>query len=267
MMRFVLPTVLALLAATAPGADAEPLQLTVTGQFQVQWKGAIEPTAKVYHSSGAAVAFLVTTAAFTRPVYITIGPTTARLLDPTHVSHDPANADSVRVDPSGAIENILGLKADGPNLTLDRDGISITLIPSPPVLGDRTLDELTHELPDYRRDAGTYAPNASAIEKLQRLQQPAEITVFFGSWCSHCAQLVPRLVRTLQDAKSSHLKVTFHGLPTGGAADPVADDAHISALPTAIIRRDGKQEARMTDADWDTPEMTLAKLLTEKPAK
>jgi thiol-disulfide isomerase/thioredoxin len=248
------------------GAAAAPITLTTTGQFQVQWKGAIEPGARIFRSSAPPTVLLVTTAAFSRPIYITIGPTSARLIDSARVVPDPANPEIVRVDPSGPVENLLGLRPDGANLTLDRDGISITLVPSPPVLGDRTLDELVQALPDYRRDAAAYTPQGATVDKLRQLEQPAELVVYFGSWCSHCAQLVPKMIRILQDAKAPQLRVRFHGLPPNGERDPEADAERIDALPTAIVRRGGKEIGRMVEAAWDTPESSLLNLLTTKPA-
>lgn len=260
-------TLLLALVASPWSAFAAPVDVVTTGQFQVEIKGKADPTGKVYRSTEQPLVLLVTTSAFSRPIYITTGPMSARLLDPGKVTSDPATPEHRKVDPSGAVEDILTMKPDGANLTLEKDGISVTLAPPPPVLGDRTLEELTAQLPDYRRDAMNYAPKASAIETLQQLKQPAEVLVFFGSWCSHCAEHVPRLVRTLQDAKSAKLHVTFHGVPPNGGGDAMADSLRISALPTMIVRRDGKEIARLTDTAWDTPEVSLANALSGKSAK
>jgi len=116
-------------------------------------------------------------------------------------------------------------------------------------------------MPEYRRDATRYTPDPAAIEKLRRLGQPTELLVVFGSWCPHCAQAVPRLVRVLQDMQGAPMTVTFHGVPHDGK-DSLTDDLRITGLPTAIVRRDSKELARMRDDDWDTPERGLAALVT-----
>jgi thioredoxin-like negative regulator of GroEL len=89
--------------------------------------------------------------------------------------------------------------------------------------------------------------------------------VFFGSWCPHCGQAVPRLVRVLKDVQGAPIAVTFHGVPHDGK-DPLADDLGITGLPTAIVRRDGKELARMGADDWAAPEKGLAALVTS-PAR
>jgi hypothetical protein len=261
MMRLLLPTLLTLALAT-PGsrAHAAPIQLGQTGQFQVEVRGAVERDAKIYRSFTPPQAFLVTTAAFRRPVLITTGPTSARLIDAARVVHDATDPQIVRVDESGPVQDTMTVRFEGPKLTVARDGVSMTLVPSPPLLGKQTIEQLVVALPEYRRNASYYTPDRSAVDELRNLQQPAELFVVFGSWCSHCEGVVPRLVRVLQDAGPTKLAVTFHGVPQGGG-DPVANTLGVTGLPTGVVRRDGKEIGRLKDTDWDAPETSLARIL------
>jgi thiol-disulfide isomerase/thioredoxin len=226
----------------------------------VEVRGTVEPDAKVYRSFQPPQAFLVNTAAFRRPVLITTGPTTARLIDAARVAPDAADPQIVRVDESGPVQDLMRVRFEGPNLTVTRDGISVTLVPSPPLLGKQTVEQLVTALPEYRRNAAYYSPDRSAVDELKNLRQPAELFVVFGSWCSHCEAVVPRLVRVLQDAGATKLAVTLHGVPQGGS-DAVANQLGVTGLPTGILRRDGKEIARMKDDDWEAPETSLARLL------
>ena len=269
MMRFIMiPAVLvAVLAAPRHHALAATIELAGTGQFQVQSKGTLEPDARVYRSLDPPAAFLVFTAAFPRPVYVTTAPRSARLIDPKRVSQDSADPDLVRVDTSGSQEGFLSVRVDGPNLVVDRDGITMTLTASRPVLGDRTLEDITRVLPEYRRNATRYRPDPRALETLRGLQQPTELIVFFGSWCPHCERVMPRLVRVLQDVDSAAITVTFHGVPPGEVQDPLADEYRITGLPTAVVRRGGKELTRIVGDGWDAPESSLAAALAGKPAR
>jgi thiol-disulfide isomerase/thioredoxin len=151
---------------------------------------------------------------------------------------------------------------DGENLVLERDGTTLKMTASPPILGDKTLDEMLAAMPDYRRSAARYTPDAAALERLRRAKEPAEVLVFFGSWCAHCEQVIPRLVRVLQDARGAPLQVVFHGVPPpGGAKDPMADALGVRGLPTGIVRRDGKEVARLEGPEWNAPETALAELV------
>ena len=261
MTRLLLPTLLSV-ALAAPGsvAHAETLQLGQTGQFQVEVRGTIERDAKVYRSFTPPQAFLVNTAAFRRPVLITTGPTSARLIDAARVVPDTADPQIVRVDESGPVQDTMTVRFEGPRLTVTRDGVSMTLVQSPPLLGKQTAEQMLSTLPEYRRNASYYRPDRKAVDELKTLSQPAEVLVVFGSWCSHCEAVVPRLLRVLQDTGPTKLSVAFHGVPQSGD-DPVADQLGITGLPTGIVRRDGKEIARMKESDWEAPETSLARIL------
>lgn len=267
MSRIALLSAVVSLVAWSAVAGAAPVLFGTTGQFQVLSKGGVDPAGKVYRSLTPPWQFLVETPVFPRPVLITTGPMSARLVDPARVTPDAADPEIVKVDTGGAMDEALALRPDGPNLVLDRNGLIAMLAPSPPVLGDRTLEQVAAALPEYRRLAAAYTPDKAAVEKLQRATEPAELLVFFGSWCSHCEQFVPRLIRVLQDAKGTGVRVTFHGVAGSGERDPLADELQIRGLPTGILKRDGKEVARLLDTDWDAPESSLTKKLAEKPAQ
>jgi len=254
MSRFVPGTVLVtLLASCWSFAHGAIVELVPTGQFEVQGS-------EVHRSLQLPAAFLVSPSPFGRPVFITTGPLTARLLVPARLSRDEADPEIVRVDTSGPQEDFLSVRPDGENLIVDRNGLTMTLKASPPLLGDRTLEELIRALPDYRRGAARYTPDPASLAKLRHVQ-PTELLVVFGSWCPHCAEAVPRLVRVLQDVRDAPITVTFHGVPHDGTRDPVTDDLHVTGLPTAIVRRDGKELARMEGDQWASPERSLLTLV------
>ena len=227
-------------------ASAATIELATTGQFQVQG-------AELFRSVQLPVAFVVLGSRFGRPVFITTGPVAARLLDPSRVTRDPSDSSLVRVDTGGAQQDNLVTKVDGSGILVDRDGLTIKLTASPPVLGDRTLEQVVEAMPEYRRAAARYTPDPMALDTLRRAKQPTEIVVFFGSWWSQCEQLFPRLVRVVEDSRGAPLTVTFHGVPADGGKDATADDLHVSALPTGIVRRDGKEIARMERDAWEAP--------------
>lgn len=252
MSQIILRTVL--VALLASGAYAEAIELVATGQFEVQGS-------TVYKSAEAPPTFLVLPSPFGRPVLVTTGPLGARLLDPARIARDAADPEAVRVDTSGPQTDFLLVHPDGPSLIVDRDGVKMTLKASPPLLGDRTSDEVMSALPEYRRGAARYRPDSVSVAKLSRTAQPTELVVVFGSWCPHCEQSVPRLVRVLEDVKGAPIKATFHGVPPGGEDDPLMSELHVTRLPTAIVRRDGKELARMEGEAWEAPETSLARIV------
>ena len=261
-MNAIARPLVATLVLCAATAGAAVVELTATGQLHVEAARGGAPEARVFRSAGMPMTLLVDQTPYGQPVLITTGPTTARLLEPARVTPDPTNPDVVRVDTGGPQSGYLQVRLQGSALVLDRDGLAMSLVPTPPLLGERTLAEVVAQLPEYRRSAARYSPNAEAVAKLRAVEQPTEMVVYFGSWCSHCEQVVPKLVRVLQDAGNGKLRVTFHGVPPPGEGeDRVADREGIRALPTLVARRDGKEIARMTEQGWDTPEIELVKLV------
>ncbi|HEV7732689.1 MAG TPA: thioredoxin family protein [Candidatus Binatia bacterium] len=266
-MTRIVPSLLIslVLAATGRPALAATMQFASSGQFQVQAKGAPDPMARVFRSALPPWQFLVMTSAYPRPVLVTTGPVGARMIDPKRVTPDPADAQVMQLDTSGPVEDLLTISFEGPNLVLDRDGVVVTLAPTPPVLGSKTLPELLVAIPEYKRNAANYTPDAAAVAQLRAEKEPAELMVVFGSWCSHCEAILPKLIRVLEDAKPPGLKVTFHGVAPGRTKDTVADELRITGLPTGVVSRDGKEVARITDEDWDSPEKSLVAVLNGKP--
>ncbi len=255
MSPFALRTLLVTLLASCWGsAYGAIVELAPTGQFEAQG-------AEVRRSLQMPAAFLVSPSPFGRPVFITTGPLTARLLNPARITRAEADPEVIRVDTSGPQEDFLSVRPDGENLVVDRNGLTMTLKASPPLLGDRTLEEVLQALPEYRRGAARYVPDPAALAKLRRVTQPTELLVVFGSWCPHCAEAVPRLVRVLEDVKGAPIAVTFHGVPHDGTPDPLTEELHVTGLPTAIVRRSGKEVARMQGDEWLTPERTLGTLI------
>lgn len=256
------PARLLLLALLLPGwLHAATVDVAATGQLRAETKGPGPSDAKVYRSTDAPVAFLVTGSVFGRPVWVTTGPTSARLLDPARVTPSPSDPETMRVDTSGPQQDFLGVRFSGPNLVLDRDGVTLTLAQAPPILGAVTGAELLAALPEYRRNAARYQPDPASVSALRRATQPVELLVFFGSWCSHCEEVVPRLVKVMQEAQGTRLTVRYHGVPADGAPDPLADQVGVRALPTGVLRRDGKEVARMDVDDWEHPDKSLARLV------
>ncbi|MCW5893930.1 MAG: thioredoxin family protein [bacterium] len=259
------PVGLLLMTLLLPGwLHAATVDVAATGQLQAATKGPGAPEAKVYRSLDAPVAFLVTGSVFGRPVWVTTAPTSARLLDPARVTPSPSDAETMRVDTGGPQQDFLGVRFSGPDLVLDRDGVALTLTQAPPILGERTGAELLAALPEYRRNAARYEPDAASVAVLRRATQPLELLVFFGSWCSHCEEMVPRLLKVMQEAQGTGLTVRFHGVPADGAPDKVADAMGVRALPTGVLRRDGKEVARMDVDDWEHPDKSLARLVAAR---
>ncbi len=74
------------------------------------------------------------------------------------------------------------------------------------------------------------------------LQSPVPVLVdFFGEYCGPCRMLKPVLV-ALAESMGNSVKIVAVDV---AANERLLNDYHISALPTLIVFRDGKERDRM----------------------
>src|SRR5947199_92635 len=94
-------------------------------------------------------------------------------------------------------------------------------VPSDNVLRDfRTMEDFTLWVDgaNYARRAQAYQPNTQAIDSL-RAMPPATVRVFFGSWCPHCRENVPHLLKVEDALRGSKIRFEYFGLPQEHLAD------------------------------------------------
>jgi thiol-disulfide isomerase/thioredoxin len=151
-------------------------------------------------------------------------------------------------------------RIDGEKVLFTSEGKQVTMSPNPPLLGLKKNADLKAHSPEYARTAQTYAPNPAKIAALKKEPQPVTVRVFFGSWCPHCRQHVPLLLKVEDQLAGSKIRFEYYGLPHD-FKDPEAKRMDIKSVPTAIIYMNGRQVGRMEGNDWVTPEVSLSKLL------
>lgn len=108
---------------------------------------------------------------------------------------------------------------------------------------------------------GQYAPNAEALEKLQGLGSDVRLDVYFGEWCPHCAQVVPRILRVEEALGDGGLEIRYYGLPQSMGDDPVTKRLGLTGVPTGIVYRDGEEIGRTIGKSFERPESALVDVL------
>jgi thiol-disulfide isomerase/thioredoxin len=261
---------LALLAAIPLGAQgvpsASPLRdFQRTGDYSLVVDGKPVPAAEVYLSDKIP-AFLIFTSKLPAPVMLT--PRTSRV--------DSINLMKVSKRPDGSIDLFadavvapLGQFAmEGQNIafTLQKEKASqkVVLVPRAPLLGLKKNADLKAYLPEYVRGAGNYTPNAAAVADLRKRSAPARVRVFFGSWCSHCRQHVPLLLKVEDEVRNPRIQFEYYGLPRS-LKDPEGQKAGVHAVPTGIVYVNGKEVGRIDN--WNNPEVALDRILAVPAAK
>ena len=150
----------------------------------------------------------------------------------------------------------------GERVDFSSEGRKLALAPNPPLLGPRKAGDLKLHSPEYVQSAKTYTPNATSLAALKKEAKPVRVRVFFGSWCSHCKEVLPHILRVEDEIRGSGTKIQFdyHGVPKD-FQDPEFQRLKLGGVPTAIVYVNGREIGRIESNEWNTPEIALSKLL------
>ncbi len=142
------------------------------------------------------------------------------------------------------------------------EGKKAALSSKPPLLGPRKAADLKQHSPEYVKAAKTYAPNATSLAALKKEAKPVRVRVFFGSWCGHCKEVLPHILRVEDEIRGSGSKIQFdyHGIPKD-FRDPEFQRLKLGGVPTGIVYVNGREVGRLETNDWNNPEVVLARLL------
>jgi thiol-disulfide isomerase/thioredoxin len=158
---------------------------------------------------------------------------------------------------------------EGENPTFTYQGKKVSLTPKPAVRGLRRGQELLASIPEYVRNSQGYKPNAAAIAALKGDRKPVTVHVVFGSWCPHCRQHVPLMLRVENEVRNPNIKFEYYGIdnPPDGWKDPEVKRLGVKGIPTAIVYVNGVQAGRIEGDAWNTPEVALSKVINGSTGK
>ncbi len=245
--------------AQSPGADA-PARFSRTGHYQLRINDTIVADAKLFLPPAGLPRLLVVAPGLPQAYLVTAGERSVVPVDLARV-REAETPDDVLLAPSAAAPASGGLTIDGTRLRFLAGTVRAVVEPRDDLVGEKTADELLEFMPEYRRHAAAYEPRRGDLRLLSTLTEPAEIKVFFGTWCPHCEKLVPRLIRVAKDAQNPRIAIKFYGLPRKIEDDPLARQLKITAVPTGLVHRGGEFVGLMTGEKLEHPEQALAALL------
>jgi thiol-disulfide isomerase/thioredoxin len=148
----------------------------------------------------------------------------------------------------------------GERVDFSSEGKKLALAPKPPLLGPKKAADLKIHTPEYVQGAKAYTPDASSLAALKKQTKPVRVLVFFGSWCPHCKEVVPHLLRVEDEIKGSKIQFDYRGVPKD-FQDPEFQRLKLHGVPTAIVYVNGQEIGRLETNDWTTPEVSLSRLL------
>jgi thiol-disulfide isomerase/thioredoxin len=263
----VLALVLALLAVVLPstahaqGVPSDSLLrgFEPSGDYVLVVNG--KPVGGEIYLNDKIPAFLVLSSAIPSPVLLT---PRAGSVETVHIMKIAKQKDgSVDLLADAVLAPVGQFQMQGENVTFDFQGRKVSLNPKPPLIGLHKNQELKTHNPQYARTASAYKPNGAAIAALKK-SKPATVRVYFGSWCPHCRQHVPLILKVEDQLQGSPIKFEYFGLkrPPEGWNDPEVKRLNVRGVPTGIVYRDGKEIGRLTNDNWNAPEVALSKIVS-----
>lgn len=270
MKQRIFPGALLALALAVP-ALAQPAQPAVdsvfkdfsrTGEYLLMVNGKPVPSYEIYKND-------------TLPAYLIVSPAfpAAVLLTPRTMAVETVPAAKiVRQDGKAALAADADttpqgqFKLEGDKVVFTAAGRKGSLGPNPPLLGLQKAPALRNHSPEYVVTARNYKPNAPAVAALKKGAKPVKVKVFFGSWCPHCKQHLPYLMRVEDELKGSRIQFEYYGLPQRFSNEPEARKYGVDGVPLGIVFVDGKEVGRIRNNDWGSPETKLSAILNGKAA-
>jgi thiol-disulfide isomerase/thioredoxin len=222
--------------------------------------GAEVPDAKIYYSETAR-ALLVFDKRFPAPVLIQPRGSSVETVQPSKVvEREDGTIDLLPVPTLAAQQKLLAVED---RIFFTVDGTSATLKPKAPLLGRQTVATLAEYDPEYARRALAYTPSEATLAKLLSRQEDVRVRIYFGSWCPHCREAVPRVMKIDEGLEGSRIHFEYYGVPRRIYQDPQAKRAKVEGVPTGVVFKAGREIGRLTGNAWKSPELALSVMLQE----
>ncbi|MBZ0114532.1 MAG: thioredoxin family protein [Thermoanaerobaculia bacterium] len=230
-----------------------------TGYFEVMVDGAKVDDARVFEAQRAGSVILIRTSAFSSPVLITPRSKTVESVPMMKV----VDREDGRVDilADADLRSQGSFTVDQSEITFSVEGHSVRLAERPFLLGLQTTQGILDYDATYSFRASNYKPSGPMVRSLAAVEDPVRVRIFFGSWCPHCKEMVPKALSVALELDGSNVAFEYYGLPRPFDKEPEALRADIRAVPTGIVYRGGKEIGRIEGAEWKIPELALKRML------
>lgn len=249
-------------APDSPGAGAAGAvsDFQATGEYVLEVDGK-DVKADIYHSDRSA-AFLVVSPALPTPVVLQ--PRTQELESAAAAKITKLQDGTMVLQPDYRIGAASKFNVAGEDVLFEVGGKHAKIKERPFLLGLQSVATVRGYKPEYERNLRAYRPDPAIVQALKMLQTPVRVRVFFGSWCPHCTEHMPSIMRLEEELKGSHIAFDYYGLPRGAAMrdEPEAKRVGVDAVPTAIVYVGMREIGRITGEGWRRPEAALKDVLS-----
>jgi len=233
---------------------------TLMDDFIVEVDDAAAPEAKVYRSQGLP-SLLIIAPGLRQPLVI----------DPRSKTAHPVTGPVI----PGGSDKELGMKDsavsnDGHPFTMDENGIrteyeghKVRLTTRPALVGETSVEQILAYSYIYQEGMDRYSPSEKEISYLKSFSDPVRVEVFFGSWCPHCKEIVPKFFKCMKAADNPKIALSLTGVPDRNfSAYGPAKQKNIQGVPTFIVYAGTREIGRFSAVPIDsTIEQELVRIL------
>lgn len=234
--------------------DFEPF-----GEYVLEINGAPMQGLKMYRSTKAGSAVLITGAGIPAPLLLMPRERVVNRVPAGKIVVGQDGLAFVLADAQPAKESAFAV--DGRDLTFTIGGKPARLREKPYLLGLHPAGDLARHDSGYAFRSSRYTPSAPVVQSLRQIKAPVKVRVYFGSWCPHCSETVPKIMKVAEALAGSPVQFEYYGLPTGFGNEPEAKRMGINGVPTGVLFRNGKEIGRISGHEWGIPELALKKAL------
>ncbi len=236
-------------------------------EYQVEINGRLSKDARLFSAAGRP-GIVVIAPEFKQPLVIETGEHQILVVDPESVLPG-TGSDEVRIKDEQIHGPALPYTTDPAGIIFFLDGRRIKVGRRPPLVGSTTLDAILAQLPAYRKGMDEYEPAPADLANLRACDFPVTVEVFFGSWCPHCRETVPRMMKCIAAASNANIQLVYTGVPRPPFKDyGPAKEKNITGVPTFIVYDGGREIGRIsTIPSGSSVEHELAKVLEANPQR
>lgn len=265
-MRSIGVLLLALIVLAGSGAGTViaqgpgPRLWQETFDWQLEMGGASSPGSRVFTARGRP-AMLLIVPELPSPLVIDTQQKTVRAAA-VEALHELPEGEGMELPDEAVGGPPAPYTMDGETVIFYWNGKRMKISRKPPLIGEITLEDLLARLPIYRKGMDAYEPPVSDVAYLKTYALPVTVHVFFGSWCPHCRQTVPRFLKGVEVAANGNIQVLFTGVPSPFTNYEPAKEKQVKGVPTFIVYAGDREIGRFSVIPQDSsPEHELVKIL------
>lgn len=163
------------------------------------------------------------------------------------------------VVPDSVRPSRIGTYAADSAATFTAEGLSLRILPKPPLSGEVTVPRLLMHSPEYQYRRDRYVPSEEPIRDLASYGELTEVIVLFSTSSPPCGIWVPRLMRVFQTAGNPVFNIRYLAVDTPD--HPLLQRYGVNTLPAILLFHGDDELGRIEQAPRTTLEEEIVAIL------